>query len=162
MKPIFQLLTFCLLAFGVSAAGSTKQSILQFRSVVENPTADSEQITFSNCDEKKLEKLEVQKMVLLDDTAIKSAQAKIDNGNWVIWITFTDNGTKRLAEVTRQHINKRLAVFIDGKLNSFPKIMTEISGGQIEITGSLFTPCNNFTERDAEELAQKINDAVEK
>ena len=162
MNFFFQSLAFCLLASGIFAASSTKQSILQFRAVVENSTADSEQITFSNCDEKKLEKLEVQKIVLLDGTAIKSAQAKTDNGNWVVWITFTDDGAKQLAEVTRQHINERLAVFIDGKLNSYPKIMTEISGGKIEIAGSLFTPCNDFTEKEAEDLAQKINDAVAK
>jgi preprotein translocase subunit SecD len=170
MKLIFQLVTFCLLAFGISAADSTKQSVLQFRLVVENPTANSEQVILS---QKNLEeKLQVQKDCLLDASTIKSARVIVttnfqswqnESGKWEtstnigprINIDFTDAGGKKLEEVTSQHIGERLAIFIDGKIWSAPRIQSPISGGKAQIAG-------NFTGKEAEDLAQKINDAVVK
>jgi hypothetical protein len=69
-----------------------------------------------------------------------------------ISINFTDDGTKRLAEVTGKHVGERLAIVIDGKLYSAPRINTPITGGKAEITG-------NFTKEEARDLATKINGA---
>ena len=103
------------------------------------------------------EKLVVQKKVLLDQTALKSAEVitnKFDE-NPEIRIVLTAEGQKRFAEVTRQNIHNRLAIVIDGKLVTAPVIQSEIPSGMFQITG-------NYTEQEAEELAKKINDAVKR
>jgi hypothetical protein len=66
-----------------------------------------------------------------------------------IEITFTDEGRRRFAEVTRQNIGRRLAIIIDGRAYSAPKMMAEIPGGRVEISG-------NFTQEQATDLARKM------
>ena len=160
MKKISQLLAIGLLPLAVVAHAAPAPSVLQFRLVVDNPTADSEQMTIAqpNNPARQPDVLNVQKEVLLDQTAVKSATfgAQIsgvpDNfpGPMRISIKFTDAGAKRLAEVTRQSIGKRLAIVIDGKLVSAPLIITAITGGAAEITG-------NFTKEEARTLATEMN-----
>jgi hypothetical protein len=105
---------------------------------------------------KKPEKLYVRKTVLLDQTAVKSAKAVRDNlGKPQINVRFTDAGRKRLAEVTRQSIHQRLAMVLDGRLYAAPVIQSEITGGEAVISG-------NFSDQEADTLAQKINDALAK
>jgi SecD/SecF fusion protein len=67
----------------------------------------------------------------------------------LIQIVFTADGKKRFAEVTRESVGRRLAIVIDGRLHSAPRIMTAIPGGKAEISGS-------FSEPEARELAAKI------
>ncbi len=70
-------------------------------------------------------------------------------------LTFTSEGRKRFAEVTRHSIDKRLAIIIDGHVVSAPVIRTEISGGKAIITG-------DFGQSKAVELSNKINRALKK
>jgi preprotein translocase subunit SecD len=70
-------------------------------------------------------------------------------------VTFTPEGTKRFAEVSRQSINKRLAIMIDGQIVSAPVIRSEIPGGKAMISGS-------FTWNEARQLSNKINQALKK
>jgi len=76
-------------------------------------------------------------------------------GKPVIEITFTPEGRKRFAEVTRQNIDKRLAIIVEGRIVSAPVIRSEISGGKGIISG-------NFTHSEAVELSNKINQALKK
>ena len=55
--------------------------------------------------------------------------------------------------LTKENLNKRLAIVLDGHLYSAPVIRSEISEGKAQITGS-------FTEEEARELAAKINNAI--
>jgi preprotein translocase subunit SecD len=64
-------------------------------------------------------------------------------------------GQKRFAEVTRQHIGKRLAIIMDGQVCSAPVIRSEITGRKGQISG-------NFTQEQARELSNKINRALKK
>ena len=64
-------------------------------------------------------------------------------------------GQKRFAEVTRQHIGKRLAIILDGRVWSAPVIRSEIAGEKGQISG-------NFTQEQAKELSNKINRALKK
>jgi hypothetical protein len=160
MKNFSLLLAIGLLPLAVVAHAALAPSVIQFRLVVDSPTADSEQMTIAqpNNPSRQPEVLNVQKAVLLDRSDLESAKfgAQIsgvpDNvpGPVIISIKFTDAGAKRLAEVTRQSIGKRLAIVIDGKLVSAPQINTAITGGAAEITG-------NFTKEEARTLATEMN-----
>ncbi|MFA5393803.1 MAG: hypothetical protein WC081_04080 [Candidatus Ratteibacteria bacterium] len=56
-------------------------------------------------------------------------------------ILFTDEGAKKLAEVTGKHINERMAIFVNGKLNSAPIIKEKIPGSHLQLSG-------HFTEAE--------------
>jgi preprotein translocase subunit SecD len=127
--------------------------------VLDAPSVETEQIVVvhRNEDAARAERLNVQKKVLLDQTALKSAKVTVDkrSGNPLIEITFTAEGRKRFAEVTRENVGRRLAIVIEGELYSAPTIRTGIPGGRAEVSGS-------FSEAEARELAAKITEALSK
>ncbi len=164
MKRIIQIMAVCLVAVTLTPGCKSSQQrrvgatrpVFQLRLVLESPSADSEQIalTAKNGDPARTETLNVQKTVLLDQTALRSAKSSTDAlGQPVIDINFTDDGGKRFAEVTRQNINRRLAIIIDGVLCQAPVIRTEISAGKAQISGS-------FGRQEATELVAKINQSL--
>jgi RNA polymerase sigma factor (sigma-70 family) len=101
------------------------------------------------------ETLQVQKTLLLDHTAIRSVSVTKNpsSGAPEIDVEFSEEGKELFAAVTKENINKRLAIVLNGQLYSAPVIRSEISGGRAQITG-------NFTETEAKELAARINDAI--
>jgi preprotein translocase subunit SecD len=135
----------------------TKQSIVQFRLVVPQGTADSEKIMADGVPgHGKKEELHVSKTPLMDGSAVKSAGVIKNNlGFAEITIDLTKTGAEQFAKVTREHIKERLAIFIDGRFISAPTIQSEISGGKAQISGA-------FSPQEAAALAKKINDAVKK
>jgi preprotein translocase subunit SecD len=98
----------------------------------------------------------VAKQVLLDDRPVKSARAVADrhSGGRQISIRFTEKGAETLAEVTRKHVGRQLAMVIAGKLVSAPRVMDQIRGGRAVITG-------RFDEAEAKRLAARIQEAVD-
>lgn len=55
-------------------------------------------------------------------------------------------GAKTWARITRENINRCIAVVLDGYVRSYPNVMNEITGGNTEITG-------DFTIDEATDLA---------
>lgn len=153
MKTILLFLGIGLLSLAVVAHATSTPSVLQFRLVMDSPTADSEPMTIVQSGQFPYspEVLNVQKEVLLDNSVVKSATVySSDRTGWkpVIYINFTDDGTKRFAEVTRQSIGKRLAIVIDGKLYMAPRINSAIRGGVAQISGAFSKDeANNFAAR---------------
>jgi len=142
------------------AAQAPKAPVLQMRLVLDAPSDDADRMTLvsekSTGGQPHLETLYVQKQVLLDQAAVQSAKMASDpRGAPRIEIIFTDEGRKRFADVTRENLHKRLAIIVDGRIRCAPVIQMEISGGTAEISGA-------FTDQEAENLAQKINDAIGK
>ena len=124
------------------------------------PPADSDQMKLFQHDRAsgrtKVEMLYVQRTVLLDKNDLKttSVVTSSSTGQLVIAITFTEQGRRRFAEVTRQNIDHQLAIIIDGRVYSAPLIRDKISGGQAEITG-------DFTRNEAEDLSRRINETLQ-
>ena len=58
-------------------------------------------------------------------------------------------GTKTWARMTKDNIGKSIAISLDGYIYSFPRVNTEISGGDSQITG-------NFTVEEAKDLANTL------
>ncbi len=113
-------------------------------------------LTTKNEDKTFTETLNVQRTVLLDQTALQSAKSSADGlGQPLIEINFTDDGGKRFAEVTRQNLGQRLAIIIDGQVYQAPVIHGEISGGKAQISG-------RFSKAEATDLVAKINRSLRK
>ncbi len=101
------------------------------------------------------ETLQVNKTPLLDQTAIRSVTVtkNASSGDPEIDVEFNEEGKDLFAALTKDNINKRVAIVLDGHLYSAPMIRSEISDGKAQVTG-------HFTEEEARELAAKINDAI--
>lgn len=105
----------------------------------------------------------VSKTVVIDQNDVQATRVATSTpltgnhppGAPEIDVTFTPEGRKRFAEVTRHSIDKRLAIIIDGQVVSAPVIKTEIPGGKSIISG-------NFTQSEVVELCNKINRALKK
>jgi len=80
------------------------------------------------------ETLYVQKIPLMDHMAISSASVTTDPSSDApqIDIEFNEVGKELFAAVTRENINKRLAIVLDGQLYSAPVIRSEISGARLK------------------------------
>jgi hypothetical protein len=136
------------------AAQPNKPAPFQLQLVVDVPGENTEPIT-NNASGSGGETLHVQKTPLLDYTAISTATVTMNQSSGApeIGIEFSEEGKELFAVVTKENINKRLAIVLDGHLYSAPVIRSEVSGGKAQITG-------HFTEEEARELAAKINDAI--
>jgi preprotein translocase subunit SecD len=136
-----------------SSASSRDPVTIQMRLVQDTPSSDSSEMIVVQGAESPAhnEVLNVQDAVLIDQTAVKTAKLQKDSlDRPQITIVFTDDGRERFAEVTRENIGKRLGIVIGGQLYSAPTIMSEISGGKVNISGS-------FSEMEARDLVKRIN-----
>ena len=155
MKRLTAILAACLIGWAARAVDSSAAPVFQMRLVLDAPSGDTEQMTLSNS-VTSVEKFNVQKTVLLDQTALKSAKMQMDLlGHPTIAITFNEDGRKQFSKISRENIGKRIVIIIAGRPSCAPMIRTEISGGQAVISGS-------FSKDEAKELAKKINEAVAK
>ena len=50
-------------------------------------------------------------------------------------IRFNRNGAKKWAEFTRNHVNKQVAIMVNGEIYSMPRIAAEIRNGRARIDG---------------------------
>ncbi len=64
-------------------------------------------------------------------------------------INMNERGSKIWAGITRENIGKQIAMVLDGKVLSYPTVMSEITGGKSQITG-------NFTLQEMVEIAAII------
>lgn len=67
-----------------------------------------------------------------------------------VQITFTEDGAKKFAEITKRNIGKPLAIYLDNQLISAPIVQQEIIGGNAVINGK-------FTTDEAKNLAVLLN-----
>ena len=65
-------------------------------------------------------------------------------------LEFNDEGAEIFATITKENVNKRLAIFLDGMPISAPVIRDEITDGKAQITGQ-------FTPDEAKTLVQRLN-----
>lgn len=64
---------------------------------------------------------------------------KSRSGDARINLSMNSEGARIWSRMTRENINRCIAVVIDGFVRSYPRVMTEIQGGNTEITGD-FSP----------------------
>ncbi|RLK59418.1 SecDF P1 head subdomain-containing protein [Actinokineospora cianjurensis] len=82
-------------------------------------------------------------------TEFKDVRPEKTDYGWVITIDLPSATSAVFAKWTTEHVDEQLAVMVDGKLVSAPKIASPITGGALQISG-------NFTEASAKQLVTDI------
>ncbi|HOK73527.1 MAG TPA: protein translocase subunit SecDF [Bacteroidales bacterium] len=84
----------------------------------------------------------------LDGSVITSARPTtgVIASDIKVEMSMNAEGAKTWARLTRENIGRCIAVVLDGYVRSWPRVTTEITGGNSEITG-------NFTLEEAQDLA---------
>ncbi len=90
----------------------------------------------------------LKKRTALTGEYLTDARVQIDSrfNEPYVSISFDARGARLFEQVTAQNIKKRLAIVLDGKVNSAPVIQDKISGGKAQITG-------RYTTDEARDLA---------
>ena len=87
----------------------------------------------------------VKKSVLLTGERISDAQPGFDNqtNEPVVQINLDGIGARKFKEATRENVGKRMAIILfergRGEVITAPKILEEIGGGRVQITGGMST-----------------------
>lgn len=93
---------------------------------------------------KSIEELQADGSIKLDGTMVASADAAQTTDNsalkqtqYVVELTFTDEGTQAFAEATQRAYERgeTIAIYYDGELVSVPTVQSVITGGQAQISG---------------------------
>ncbi|MCM8779805.1 MAG: protein translocase subunit SecD, partial [Candidatus Omnitrophica bacterium] len=95
------------------------------------------------------ETLLLEKQALLTGDMLKTANVRFDTSQFnepIVSLTFNPEGAKRFAEITAANVGRRLAIVLDGKVQSAPRIREAIPSGEAVITG-------HFTPEKAQDLA---------
>ncbi|GEM_PF-1015141 len=70
--------------------------------------------------------------------------------NYTIDLSFTPNGADKWAKMTRENVNRCIALEVNETIVSAPMVISEITGGNTRISG-------NYSKEEASELAHVLN-----
>lgn len=107
-----------------------------FRTQPENPQFSGPNYVDTGLTGEQLERADV----VLDPTT----------GLPTVSISFNSEGKDLFATLTRENLDKTIAIYLDGTVISAPVVQSEITNGEAVITG-------NFSLDEAKELAQRLN-----
>ena len=73
-----------------------------------------------------------------------------NTGRPCVSMQMNSDGARRWSQITKQNIGKAVAIVLDDAVYTAPRILTQIDGGNSQITG-------NFTIEDTKDLANTLN-----
>ena len=73
-----------------------------------------------------------------------------NSGRPCVSMQMNSDGARRWSQITKQNIGKAVAIVLDDAVYTAPRILTQIDGGNSQITG-------NFTIEDTKDLANTLN-----
>lgn len=127
-----------------------KQGVLSFQIVAPEGTKATDE-GFANYPHKDGGEMVLYKKVELDGSMVSSAAIGMGQmGGWEVSLQMTGSGKKAFADVTRANIQNRLAIVLDGTIQSAPTIQTVIGDGRASITGT-------FSQEEVGELVAVLN-----
>ena len=120
----------------ISLIGKTAE--LSFQEPMETPQATPSGFRF--------------KPTALAGKHLKRSQVQFDpqTGQPVVALEFTKEGAALFEELTKRNVGKPVAIVLDGKIISAPKVEEVITGGQAVIRGK-------FSLKEAKELSIQLN-----
>ncbi len=92
--------------------------------------------------------------IILQGTDVESAQRAYSNGQYVVLLTFSPEGTEKFAQATEELYGQVISIWMDDTMISAPQVNAVITGGEATIEGSSSSP---FTAESAKALADRIN-----
>ncbi|MDD4908125.1 MAG: protein translocase subunit SecD [Candidatus Omnitrophica bacterium] len=118
----------------------------QLKSAIQGNIPDGYELKYVTEDN---EPVLLSKDALLTGDAIKNAYVRFDQSSFgqpVVSLEMNPKGAEKFAQVTADNVGKRLAIVLDGKVQSAPNIREPIPSGEAVISGS-------FTIEKAHDLA---------
>jgi len=93
----------------------------------------------------------------ISGSLIKDSSVNIDKytNSTLILLTFNDKGKKLFASLTKRIAGHRLAIVINGVINTIPVVQEEISGGKVQITPEASSSQEEQT-KEANKLSRKL------
>lgn len=90
----------------------------------------------------------VRRRVAMTGETITDARVQMDSqyNEPYVSVAFDSRGARQFADITTRNVKKRLAIILDGKVQSAPVIQEPITGGEASISG-------DFTMEEARDLA---------
>jgi len=129
---------------GLAPANNQEPIRLEFRLAEREPADGLEEASV----EESNEKIYLHKEAIITNRDVIEARATRSEQSWEISIAFSKEGAVRMAQATAQHIGKPMAILINGKVVSAPRVNSTVSD-RAAIFGS-------FTKEQAEKLASEI------
>ncbi|MFA5039563.1 MAG: protein translocase subunit SecD [Candidatus Omnitrophota bacterium] len=131
-----------------------RTALLEFRLVSNDPKAIGEALQGQvpegfELKEIEGEKLLVNKVPVVTGDNLETADVKFDQGAFgqpIVGMTLKGEGIRKFADVTKNNVGSRLAIVLDGKIYSAPRINEPIPTGEAVISG-------RFTPDEAKDLA---------
>jgi len=99
------------------------------------------------------EELLVRRKADLGGDHVTRAYPFFDQQGYGVSMTFDGEGAKRFGDITAKHVGERLAILLDGEVQSAPSIRAAIYTGTAQITG-------NFTDKEARNLASVLENPL--
>lgn len=142
---------------GIGVAESIVQKAGENRVIIELPGIDDTEEAIKMVGKTALLEFKIQNddgtlgETLLTGKALKNAKVSLDSfGRAQIQFEMNKEGAIKFAEITRNNIGKKLAITLDGVVQTAPVINSEIPGGSGVITG-------NYTNDEAKKTATLLN-----
>jgi len=133
-----------------------KTALLEFKIVSDDPALLKEAIAGNTPEGYELkyaqednEPLLVSKEAALTGDSLTNAEVRFDQSQFnepLVGLRFNSEGAKKFSQITTDNVGKRLAIILDGKVQSAPRIREAIPSGEAVITG-------RFTPEQAQDLA---------
>jgi SecD/SecF fusion protein len=122
------------------------QDAEKLKQAIEGNVPEGNELKYSQEDS---EPLLLEKQAVLTGDALTNASVRFSQSQFnepVVSLEFNAAGAKKFAEITQNNIGRRLAIVLDGKVQSAPRIKEAIPSGEAVITG-------RFTIEQAQDLA---------
>jgi len=134
-----------------------RTAVLEFRLVSDDMGKMSEALQgeelegyeLKKIDKEKGEPVLLEKQILLRGDTLVNADVRFDQGGFgqpIVGLKFNSEGASKFAKITSENVGRRLAIILDGKVYSAPRINEAIPSGEAVITG-------RFTVEEAKDLA---------
>ena len=133
-----------------------KTAMLEFKIVADDPAKLKEALAGTAPDGYELkytlddnEPILLEAKSVLAGDALTNAEVRFDQSQFsepIVSLKFNAAGAKKFSEVTAANVGKRLAIVLDGKVQSAPRIREAIPSGEAVITG-------RFDAQQAQDLA---------
>ncbi|MFA4842277.1 MAG: protein translocase subunit SecD, partial [Candidatus Omnitrophota bacterium] len=133
-----------------------KTALLEFKLVSMDPEKIKQALDGNVPEGYELKRIEednepllTEKQAALAGDTLTSASVRFDESQFnepIVALQFNNEGAKKFSELTSNNIGKRLAIVLDGKVQSAPRIKEAIPSGEAVITG-------RFNVEQAQDLA---------
>lgn len=122
-----------------------KTAKLEFRMIADSPTGDVDMLPSKD---EGGAKVPVERRIMADGSDLTDAQPAFDTQTHEPMVSFKFNlrGAQRFGQATSENVGRRMAIVLDGVVQSAPVIRGAIPGGSGQITG-------NFTVKQANDLS---------